>query len=680
MIKDIIQNNETLSPNSQTLEVLQANFPQCFNKEDLFDIDKFKELIKTDVDVTHEGYDLNFLGKNYAKLLASVDTTTVIRPDVEHNAKPENTNSQNLYISGDNLDGLKHLLKSYTGAVKCIYIDPPYNTGSDGFVYNDNFNFTPQELIDKLSISEEQAQKIFDLTTKGRASHSAWLTFMYPRLLLARDLLTSDGVIFISIDDNEQANLKLICDSVFGEENMLSQIVVQSNKRGQTYKQLAKTHEYLLVYTKSESTIINELKKEIASNPKIDSIGEYSERELRNRNPKFGRFNRPNLFYPIYINPHVVDENGYCLISLTRTIEFSIEVFPYNSEGSESCWRWGKTKLEKNNAENSMESNIVGRVKSTGEYGVYEKYRKGTFKAKTIWFDDLAITNDEDEEDEIWDETGVITEQGSSELRKYEMGDVFDFPKPTYLIKKVLEIGSNLDSICLDFFSGSGTLAESVLSLNSITGNRKFISIQMPENIDIKLANSSVNDKPKVQKVIEFLDTNSYPHTLDYVGIERIKRAASKIKSETNALIDYGFKHYTLVEPSTDTIDKLEEFKDTEIFTNNDTLSLFGKETVLETWLVKDGYGFGAKVEDVKLADYTATLCGKHLYFIEAGINENDMVALLDKYQQEPSFSPENIVVFGYSFNFSQTEMLRKNLFVLRDTHKNLKANFDIRY
>ncbi len=680
MIKDIIQNNETLTPNSQTLEVLQAHFPQCFNKAGNFDIDKFKDLIKTDVDITHEGYDLNFLGKNYAKLLASIDTTTVIQPDVEHNAKPENVNSQNLYISGDNLDGLKHLLKSYTGAVKCIYIDPPYNTGSDGFVYNDNFNFTPQELIDKLSISEEQAQKIFDLTTKGRASHSAWLTFMYPRLLLARDLLTPDGVIFISIDDNEQANLKLICDTVFGEENMLSQIIVQSNKRGQTYKQLAKTHEYLLVYTKNENTIINELKKEISSNPKFDSIGEYSERELRNRNPKYGRFNRPNLFYPIYVNPHVVDENGYCMISLSRTIEFSIEVLPYNSEGSESCWRWGKTKLEKNNSENSMESNIVGRIKTTGEYGIYEKYRKGTFKAKTIWFDDVAITNDDDEEDEIWDETGVITEQGSSELRKYEMGDVFDFPKPTYLIKKVLEIGSELDSVCLDFFSGSGTLAESVLSLNSVKGTRKFISIQMPEDLNIKLANSSVNDKPKVQKIIDFLDTNSYPHTLDYIGIERIKRAASKIKSETNADIDYGFKHYTLVEPLEDTIDKLEEFKDTELFTNNDTLSLFGKETVLETWLVKDGYGFGAKVEEVKLSGYTAYLCGKHLYFIEAGINENDMVALLDRYQQEPSFSPENIVVFGYSFNFSQTEMLRKNLFVLRDTHKNLKANFDIRY
>lgn len=345
MIKNILQNNESLTSNTQTLDLLHTHFPQCFNKEGNFDIDKFKELVRTDVDVTHEGYDLNFLGKNYAKLLASVDTTTVIQPDVEHNTKHENANSQNLYISGDNLDGLKHLLKSYTGAVKCIYIDPPYNTGTDGFVYNDKFNYTNEELTNKLSISDEQAQKILDLTTKGRASHSAWLTFMYPRLLLARDLLTPDGVIFISIDDNEQANLKLLCDSIFGEENLISQIVVQSNKRGQTYKQLAKTHEYLLVYVKSESSIVNELKKELNGKPKSDSIGEFSEREVRNRNPKFGRFNCPNLYYPIYIKPYTIDENGYCPVSLTKSLEYNIEVFPLNSEGKESCWRWGTTKL-----------------------------------------------------------------------------------------------------------------------------------------------------------------------------------------------------------------------------------------------------------------------------------------------------------------------------------------------
>lgn len=268
MIRDIINLNETVKSSTYTMEILYRYFPDCFNNEDKFDIERFKSRISENVSVIDEGYELNFLGKSYAQLLVSIDTTTVIVPDIEHNRKPENADSQNIYISGDNMDGLKHLLKSYAGMVKCIYIDPPYNTGSDGFVYNDNFNFTSEELQMKLSIDEEQAHKILDLTKRGSASHSAWLMFMMPRLQLAKDLLAEDGVIFISIDDNEQANLKLLCDSIFGEENFLSQIIVQANKRGQTYKQLAKTHEYLLVYAKSESMIINELKKELSKDIK----------------------------------------------------------------------------------------------------------------------------------------------------------------------------------------------------------------------------------------------------------------------------------------------------------------------------------------------------------------------------------------------------------------------------
>lgn len=632
MIKDILQNNEALTPNSQTLEVLQAHFPQCFNKEGNFDVDKFKELIKADVDITHEGYDLNFLGKNYAKLLASIDTTTVIQPDVEHNAKPENANSQNLYISGDNLDGLKHLLKSYTGAVKCIYIDPPYNTGSDGFVYNDNFNFTPQELIDKLSISEEQAQKIFDLTTKGRASHSAWLTFMYPRLLLARDLLTPDGVIFISIDDNEQANLKLICDTVFGEENFVSEIIWKGKGGGADNKYLMQTFEYILMYSKlKEDFVIGEEIKDGENYSKFDELKgrKYKTQLLRKWGANSKRTDRPNLYYSIQAPD-------------------GTNIFPMLSSTDEGCWRWGKGKMQ-----NEISNNNVEFVKSGNDWIAYEKIyepKEGEYKTKKYanLFDDLGNTA-----------------QGTNEIKLLFGDKIFDFPKPISLLKRIIEIANCSESdIVLDFFSGSATTAHAVIDFNSQKNDSiRFFAIQWTE----------LCKEDSIAKSSGF-------KTIDELGMERIRRAASKIKSETNADIDYGFKHYTLVEPSEDTIDKLEEFKDTELFANNDTLSLFGKETVLETWLVKDGYGFGAKVVEVKLSGYTAYLCGKHLYFIEAGISENDMVALLDRYQQEPSFSPENIVVFGYSFNFSQTEMLRKNLFVLRDTHKNLKANFDIRY
>lgn len=270
-----------------------------------------------------------------------------------------------------------------------------------------------------------------------------------------------------------------------------------------------------------------------------------------------------------------------------------------------------------------------------------------------------------------------MSQDGTKDISALFENKVFSFPKPVSLLKYLIKSATNFDKegIIVDFFSGSASSAQAVLELNAEDkddGKRKFISIQLPENLDPKNASQKT--------AYEFLQSNNLPTTLDYIGIERIKRASAIIKAETNADIDYGFKHYTLVEPSEDTIDKLEDFTPDAIFTNNDTLSLFGKETVLETWLVKDGYGFGAKAEALKLADYTAYWCGKHLYFIEPDFTENDMVALLDRYQQEPSFSPENIVVFGYSFNFSQTEMLRKNLIVLRDNHKNIKANFDIRY
>ena len=191
MIKDIINNNAQATPNANEMAVLRRYFPSCFTNEGLFDIALFEAHIKGSIDTVKEGYALNFLGKDYARLIASMDTTTVICPDEEHNSKAENKNSENVYISGDNIDALHQLLKSYTGKIKCIYIDPPYNTGSDDFVYNDKFSFTKDDLVTKLSISEEQANKILDLTKRGSASHSAWLTFMAPRLQLAKDLLGS---------------------------------------------------------------------------------------------------------------------------------------------------------------------------------------------------------------------------------------------------------------------------------------------------------------------------------------------------------------------------------------------------------------------------------------------------------------------------------------------------------
>lgn len=681
MIKDIIENNETVSPNDREMAVLKENFPSCFKSDGSFDIERFKEFLSDKVAVSHEGYELKFLGKNYARLLAAEETTTVISPDIEHNNRPENADSENIYISADNLDALKHLLKSYSGLVKCIYIDPPYNTGSDGFVYNDSFNFTAEELSVRLSIDTDQAERILDLTKRGSASHSAWLMFMYPRLLLARDLLSKDGVIFISIDDNEQANLKLLCDDIFGENNCIANIIIQSNKRGQTYKQLSKTHEYLLVYVRNDSAILNELSKGEGAFDKKDNISEFEERELRNRNPKFGRFNRPNLFYPIYANPNATDECGYCPVSLEKSDEFSVKILPLNSEGEESCWRWGTGKFAAHNdSTSSMDSDVVAKLKTTGEYGCYEKYRKGTFKAKTIWYEDNLVGEIADEEDDIWEETGVITEQGSKELGKYGMGDAFDFPKPTYLIKKVMAIGGNSESLFMDFFSGSATSTEAVMALNaSDNGHRRIIAVQLPEDLDVKYENAPKTEKPKIKMIIDFLDSAVRSHKLDEIGQERIIRAAAKIREEhPDTTADLGFKHYTLYEPSMETLDKLENFSPDQMFSN--LLDEFGVPTVLTTWLVHDGYGFTAKYETLDFAGYSAYYCGKHLYLINENLNDEAIMALCEKLESDANFNPENIVLFGYSFSWGMRDTLQINVKRLKDTEKNLRVNFDVRY
>ena len=247
MLKNAMKTNETVKANDAELAALREHFAGCFTKEGAFDLKAFSARIRDQVAVTEEGYQLDFLGKNYARLLANEETETVIVPDEAHNAKPENAKSENVYISGDNLDALKHLLKSYEHEVKCIYIDPPYNTGSDGFVYNDNFKFKPEELARKLSITDEEAKKLLDFVGRGSASHSAWLMFMYPRLQLAKSLLRDDGVIFISIDDNEQANLKLLCDDIFGEQNFIAQFIWRGGRRNAA-KFVSTSHEYMLAY------------------------------------------------------------------------------------------------------------------------------------------------------------------------------------------------------------------------------------------------------------------------------------------------------------------------------------------------------------------------------------------------------------------------------------------------
>ena len=251
MVLNIVEQNKAITSVTREIAGLKEYFPQCFDSEGSFDIDKFREAIEQQVDVVREGRSYDFLGKSYARMLSSLDTTTVLRPDVEHNSKPENANSGNVYISGDNLYALRHLLNSYAGQVKCIYIDPPYNTGKDEFVYRDKFDFKAEDLETKLGVSSDEADKILKMTSGNRASHAAWLTFMMPRLLLARDLLSKEGVLFISIDDNEQAYLKQLCDNIYGEANFVGQLIIET-ATDNNKSQISIEHEYMLCYAKNK--------------------------------------------------------------------------------------------------------------------------------------------------------------------------------------------------------------------------------------------------------------------------------------------------------------------------------------------------------------------------------------------------------------------------------------------
>lgn len=679
MIKDIRTQNEKVTSNDRVLQKLHADFPQCFDKEGKFDLDKFQSLVQNEVNITHEGYDLNFLGKNYANLIASTETETVIQPDIEHNSLPENVNSQNVYISGDNLDALKHLLKSYNGKVKCIYIDPPYNTGSDGFVYNDRFNFTSDQLQTKLGVSEEKAKRILDLCTRGSASHSAWLMFMAPRLMLARDLLTEDGVIFISIDDNEQANLKLLCDSIYGDENFMGEFIWRKKDGGgQAKEAFVIEHEYIISYSKSlERKWIEVIEKRNESEfNKVDENGKFKITKLAKWGNTAHREERPTMYFPL-----IAPDNSI--------------VYPIAPDGKDGRWRVGKSVMHE-----LIEKKLVFWTKKDDCWIPYEKEyfseQDKTIKERSILYE-VAYTGD-----------------GSDLLTDlFGVKDTFENPKPIEIIKILLTHTIKNGDTFLDFFSGSGTSAHALYDFK-LDNNIKcqFVQVQWAEKCK--------EGKPAY---------NLGYKTIDAFGQERIRRAAKNIRenigneisekqrelkskeerigkegkqknifNEENPLVqeietlkaeiinkqqilenmDFGFKHYTLQDVPQDTLDKIETYDPSRLYTDTDILKKFGKETVLATWLVKDGYGF-SDANPLPLANYTAYYCGNHLYLIDGeGFDESAIVALVDKYGKEPSFCPENVILFGYSFTFTQTEMIRKNLSALKKLERNI--NLDIRY
>lgn len=646
MIREKIKYNDTVKTNSREIIKLKKEFPGCFDKDGNFLIDRLINMLsKEDIDIEREGYELQFLGKSYAKYITSTQTTTVLTPDIEHNEKPENKDSENLYIVGDNLNAIKHLLNSYSGQIKCIYIDPPYNTGSDGFVYPDNFKFTKEGLSNTIGIEEDEAERILNMA--GKSTHSAWMTFMYPRLMLARDLLSDDGVIFISIDDNEQSNLKLICDEIFGESNFVACISNINNPKGRSDdKFIATAHEYLIVYTRDIQKLklkgFEPTEKIIRRYNKIDTCNrKYREIDLRKTGENDLREDRPNLFYYFLYNE---DTGDFYPSKSIEIPEGYIQIKPQRGDGKEGNWRWSIDTATKKI--NCLKPKFMPNRK------VWSAYEKDYLDSREL----VKATT-------AWTFKDVNSERGTEDFINLGLDKkVFPKPKPLGTISRIIKLSIDENDIILDFFSGSATTAHAVMKLNAEdNGNRKYIMVQLPEVIE--------KNKPAYEAGYR---------TIDEIGRTRIEKAAAKIKEEIKADIDYGYKLYRLNEPSDKTLDKIVEFNPYETLVLDDMTQSFefdnipGRDTILSTWLNMDGYGLTLASSKIRLNQYEGDLIKDSLYIIDPGLATEDVMELIKKIE-EGFLNISRIVLYPYSVVFNVVHELKKNIVNLRN-NKNINV------
>lgn len=464
------------------------------------DFDMLKQELSTSiVEGREERYQFTWPDKKQAILTANAPINKTLRPCREESVNFDET--ENLYIEGDNLEVLKLLQETYLGKIKMIYIDPPYNTGND-FVYEDDFAQNADDYIANSGQYDEEGNRLVHNTESNGRFHTDWLNMMYPRLKLARDLLSDDGVIFISIDDNEIENLSKNCNEIYGENNFIGRMTLLSNPRGsQNSKNLSYVHESILMYSKSYDELdIGGIKKS------EESLSEFSEKDengklyrllgLRKRGGAWRKEDRPNMFYSIYVNP----KNGKC--SLNKDSDFCVEVIPKRPTGELSRWTWGKEKFSEE------KDKLIGKpINRSGEEDAWDIFRKDykdnpdgeekTTKLKTMWIE--KETNYQNAKNEI--------------KALFGNSEIFDFPKPTYIVSRLSTIITEEQDIILDFFSGSATTAHAVMQLNAEDGGkRKFIMVQLPELTDEK----SEAYKAGYKNICE-------------IGKERIRRAGQLI-------------------------------------------------------------------------------------------------------------------------------------------------------
>lgn len=503
---------KTFNTTQVNLEKIAALFPNVITETRdrqgklirAIDFDLLKqELSDVLVEGEKERYQLTWPGKKEAILNANTPIDKTLRPVKEDSVDWDST--QNLYIEGDNLEVLKLLQESYLHKIKMIYIDPPYNTGKD-FIYKDDFKSSADVYLAASGQVDSEGNRLVQNTESNGKFHSDWLTMMYSRLKVSKNLLRDDGIVFISIDESEHPRLRLLCDEIFGIKNHIADLVWQNKKGGgNDSRHVAVEHEYILVYAKNKE-MVDELYEMYSD----DYLKRYKEEDSEGKF-YWDTFKRKSgkQYYPITCPDGTVlelDENGNPI-----------------------SWLRSEKRFKEDLAKGEI------RIIKVGEnWSVQFKQRLPKGKTPRSIYKSGAML----------DENGT-TSDGSSDLLRLFGKDVFSNPKPVSLIKHLIGFGIGSEDLALDFFSGSGTLAHAIMELNAEdNGRRKFILVQLQEDIDAMYNQAEQNRKMIFKNAIDTLNELNRPHYLTELGKERIRRAAGKIKEETGADIDYGFRVY----------------------------------------------------------------------------------------------------------------------------------------
>ena len=470
-----------------------------------------QELTEENINDNKEKYQLTWVGKKNAIINANTMTTRTLRPCKEKSVNYEST--KNVYIEGDNLDALKILQESYLNKIKLIYIDPPYNTGSD-LIYNDSFDKNEILELQESGLIDEYNNRLYSNQDSNGRFHSEWISMMYSIIKLSRTILNEEGIIFLSIDDNEVKNILSICNEIFGEKNYIGMLPRITKKSGKAHSDtIAKNNDYIIIYAKDLSKIsFNGIEVEDNGFSNIDEYVEKRGKYKLNQTLDYDSlWYNPTMDFELNINGEKFYPGG--------SYEKHIDRHNGNHNSKDWVWRWSKAKFDfgyKNGFVEIKEGKDRPRIytktylkaniakDANGRY--YIEYTERKNNLSSLAFIENEYSND----------------NAKKELDKYNMGSDFDFPKPSSLIKRILELVDNKkDFYALDFFSGSGTLADAVMQFNSSHSNKcKFILVQLPEKISGKY------------------------ETICDIGEERIRRASKKIKESTNADIDYGFRVY----------------------------------------------------------------------------------------------------------------------------------------